>query len=156
MLKWIWNNLEEAGAACLLAIMATIAFVNVITRYVVSFSMAFTEELTVYLFVWATLLGTALAFKNGSNMVVTVLYNRFPKGGRRILYIMSSVFAFSFFALLGYYGYLQVRDEYTLQVHTESMHMPLWYFSASLPVGAAIIMLRILCKTRADLRSGNY
>lgn len=152
----LWNNLEEVGAAVLLAVMVSIAFINVVTRYVISFSMAFTEELTVYLFVWATLLGTALAFKQGANMMVTLLYNRFPKTGRKFLYIFATALALFFFSMLGYYGYQQVSDEYMLNVTTESMHLPLWMFSASVPIGAALILTRILIKTFNDLKTGNY
>lgn len=156
MLFRVWDNLEEFGAAVLLAAMVSIAFINVVTRYVISFSMAFTEELTVYLFVWATLLGTALAFKQGANMMVTLLYNRFPKAGRKVLYLFSTALALFFFATLGYYGYQQVSDEYMLNVRTESMHLPLWMFSASVPAGAALILTRAIIKTVKDLKTGNY
>ena len=82
-------KLEEAIGAVGLAIMTTISFINVITRYVLKYSMAFTEELTLYIFVWITLIGTAIAFREGANMAVTVFYNFFPKGGRKttILYL---------------------------------------------------------------------
>lgn len=156
MLGWLWNHLEEVGSCVLLGVMVTIAFINVVTRYVISFSMAFTEELTVYLFVWATLLGTALTFKKGTNMVVTILYDRFPKRGRKFLYLISCLLSIVFFSLLGYYGYIQVRDERMLQVTTESMHMPLWIFSASIPVGCILILFRIIAKAYNDLRNMEY
>lgn len=153
---WLWDHLEEAGAAFLLAVMVSIAFVNVLTRYFISFSMAFTEELTVYLFVWGTLLGASLAFRQGSNMLVALLYNRFPKAGRMGLYLLSVVLSVFFFTVLGYYGVIQVRDEMLLNVTTESMHLPLWYFSAAVPIGAALILIRIIGKTLSDIKTGKY
>ena len=153
---WLWDHLEEAGAALLLAIMVSVAFINVLTRYLISFSMAFTEELTVYLFVWGTLLGASLAFRQGSNMMVAVLYNRFPKAGRKVLYLISAGLSLFFFVILGYYGYIQVRDEMELGVMTESMHLPLWYFSASIPIGAALILIRIFFKTISDIKAKKY
>ena len=48
--------------------------------------MAFTEELTLYMFVWATMLGVSLAFKHGANMDVSLLYDRFPQTVRKDVY----------------------------------------------------------------------
>src|SRR3972149_5586535 len=59
------------------------AFVNVITRYVVQYSLAFTEEIVVSLFVWLTLLGSAVAFREGSHLAFTSLVDRAPPAGRR-------------------------------------------------------------------------
>ena len=118
--------------------------------------MAFTEELTVYLFVWGTLLGASLAFRQGANMMVAVLYNRFPKAGRKVLYLISAALSLFFFVILGYYGYIQVRDEMELGVMTESMHLPLWCFSASIPIGAALILIRIFFKTISDIKAKKY
>ena len=61
----ITDRLEEGACVLVFGVMTTVAFVNVITRYVVRYSLAFTEELVVSLFVWLTLLGTAVAFREG-------------------------------------------------------------------------------------------
>ena len=46
MKKFSLLKLEETVGALGLAVMVTIAFINVLTRYVFKYSMAFTEELT--------------------------------------------------------------------------------------------------------------
>ena len=75
--KFLVNRIEEIIGTISLAIMTTIAFINVLTRYFFRYSMAFTEELTLYLFVWAVMMGTSIAFREGSNMAVTFLYDKF-------------------------------------------------------------------------------
>ena len=67
MKKFSLLKLEETVGALGLAVMVTIAFINVLTRYVFKYSVAFTEELTLYIFVWITLMGTAIAFREGSS-----------------------------------------------------------------------------------------
>ena len=47
MLRFLGAHFEELLGSVLLAIMATIAFINVIVRYCTSFSFAWTEEMTV-------------------------------------------------------------------------------------------------------------
>ena len=48
-------------AAMLIMAMALIAFVNVLSRYFVNFSIGATEEITINLFVWMTVVGTGIA-----------------------------------------------------------------------------------------------
>ena len=50
---------EDVVGAVLLGGMAVLTFLNVINRYVFKQSIAFTEEITVNLFVWITLIGIA-------------------------------------------------------------------------------------------------
>ena len=73
-LAYVWDHFEEALGALLMGIMATLSFMNVVTRYVFNYSTAWTEELVIYLLVWATLLGTALAYRQGSNLMVAFIY----------------------------------------------------------------------------------
>jgi TRAP-type C4-dicarboxylate transport system permease small subunit len=59
------EHAEEGFLVFLMAVMTVVAFVNVVTRYFIRFALAFTEEIVVSLFVWLTLLGTAIAFRQG-------------------------------------------------------------------------------------------
>src|SRR3972149_6676702 len=84
------------------------AFVNVITRYVVQYSLAFTEEIVVSLFVWLTLLGSAVAFREGSHLAFTYLVDRAPPAGRRAALWLSATLSVLLFVLLIYYGLVQI------------------------------------------------
>ena len=64
-LKKILDNIEEVLCAICLSIMTIITFINVIARYVLSASLSFTDEITTYLFVLLSLLGSAIAAKRG-------------------------------------------------------------------------------------------
>ena len=154
--KWVRNNIEEAASAMLLVVMVSISFMNVATRNIANLSLAFTEELTVYLFVWMTLLGTALAFKTGSNMVVVFFNARFPKPVRRVIYVFSNLLTVIFFSVLCYLGILEVRDEIMLGAMTESIYMPLWYFTVSIPIGSVLIIVRTVMKAAQVLRDEAY
>ena len=68
MLRFLDTRFEELLGSLLLAVMVSIAFINVIVRYCTSFSFAWTEELTVNFFVWVVLLGTARSFREGSHL----------------------------------------------------------------------------------------
>lgn len=156
IMKYWLDHMEELLGAIFLALMATISFINVITRYFFHFSIAFTEELTLYMFVWATLLGVSSAFKHGSNMCVSLLYERFPKSVRKYLYIFIMLVSMLFFVALMYYGYLEVCDEMLMGVTTEATGLPVWYFTVSMPLISILTMVRILVRLYSDLKTDNY
>jgi TRAP-type C4-dicarboxylate transport system permease small subunit len=154
--KFLAAHFEEACGAIFLGVMVTVAFVNVITRYVLKYSMAFSEELTLYLFVWITLLGVSIAFKEGSNMAVSLLYDRFGRPARRILYIGAALCSVAFFAIFTYFGTLEVIDEINMRVMTEAMELPVWLFTISMPIAGALTIFRVILRTRDALRAGDY
>ena len=77
-MKWVIIHIEEVLCALLFAIMGIIMFVNIISRYLLKYSLAFTEELVVSFFVWLTLLGAAIAFREGSHLGFTFITDRLP------------------------------------------------------------------------------
>ena len=58
--------------------MAIFAFLNVITRYFIQYSFAFTEEVEVACLVWLTMLGAAAGFRRGIHLGFDLLKMRFP------------------------------------------------------------------------------
>ena len=57
----------------MMAVMATLVFVNVVARYVFNFSIIWAEEVSQYLMIWIAYLGAGLALreKNGDQTDVT-------------------------------------------------------------------------------------
>jgi len=64
----IINHIEEILIVIMMAYMTIMNFINVLGRYVFSASFSFTEELTVTVFVWVTMLGIALGFKRNVHL----------------------------------------------------------------------------------------
>ncbi len=150
-MKFLVNRIEEIIGTISLAIMTTIAFINVLTRYFFRYSMAFTEELTLYLFVWAVMMGTSIAFREGSNMAVTFLYDKFSFRSRRILDLLAGVLGLFFFAVLLYFSVLEVMDEIEMNALTEAIELPMWWFTSAMPVASVFILSRIVSRIRKSL-----
>ena len=156
MLDFLNKRLEEWLGAFLLAVMACVAFANVIVRYCTNFSFAASEEITVNFFVWIVLLGTSRAFREGSNFSMNLLYDALPRSIRKVLYIFSILCCLTFFAALAYEGYIEVMDEMDLDVVSESLAIPVWLYTICTPVFSILIIVRILQKVWDDLRIRNY
>lgn len=148
----ILNRIEEIVGALCMGVMVTIAFVNVVARYFFKFSFAFTEELTIYLFVWATMMGASIAFREGSHIVVSVIYNRLGLNSRKVLDVLSFLISLLFFGTLAYYSTFEVLDEMALGVQTEAIALPVWWFTAAMPVCSLLIIFRIIFQAVNRLR----
>jgi TRAP-type C4-dicarboxylate transport system permease small subunit len=77
--SWLLKNPLE-GTLCLLLIgIVLLTFIEVLFRNVFKWSLAWTEELAIFLFVWLAALASAYAFKLGTHFAIRFLVNRLGK-----------------------------------------------------------------------------
>lgn len=128
-------RLDHWLAAICLGTMVVIAFVNVLSRYIFHFSFAATEEITINLFVWMTIIGIGIAFERGGHMGMVTFYNMFPKGLQKLSIVIYSLLAAVLFLVLDYYMIQAIYDEITLfQAKSASLDIPVWIYYLGLPV----------------------
>lgn len=156
MWRFLEANLEELLGSVLLAIMAAIAFLNVVVRYCTSFSFAWSEEMTVNFFVWVTLLGTARAFRDGSHLRMGIVCDSLPRAGRLACYLLGCALCLIFFGALVWTGSVEVLDEWELEAISESLGLPVWWYTMATPLFSLLIIARMLQRARTDIKSGNY
>ena len=143
-ITWLADHFEEVVGAALLLAMACLAFANVVTRYVFQYPMAFTEELEINGLVWLTLFGTASAFRRGRHLRMLFFQDMLPQAWRRWLNLAIALLGAALFACLGYLGYLQLCDERLLSITSESLGIPQWYYTLSIPSGCLLVVVRIV------------
>jgi TRAP-type C4-dicarboxylate transport system permease small subunit len=154
-LQWLVMHLEEALCAALFAAMAIITFANIITRYLLKYSFAFTEELVVSFFVWLTLLGTAIAFREGAHLGFTFITERLPRGAQRALLWLSALMSAVLFAFLIYFSVRQVGEEILLGITSSGIGVPQWWYTIGVPVWSVLVICRIFQGARrADRKLG--
>lgn len=157
MLKKIFDHFEEVVGAFAIALMVTIAFLNVVTRYLpTGINMAFTEEITINMFVWVTLLGVSIAFRKNAHLAVTFFYDLAPANLRAVFTVIASLFGLAFFGVLAWLGAIQTWDEMDMGVTSDALAIPTWIYSIGVPVFSALIMVRIIQATVETLRERKY
>jgi TRAP-type C4-dicarboxylate transport system permease small subunit len=119
-------------------------------------SLSWSEEITVNLFVWVVMLGTAIAFKKGSHLGMEFIYERFPDRIKKALFLLSAILSIAFFVVLGWLGAIEVKDEIDLCVITESLAIPVWYYTIAIPVFSVLVVFRILQNVVKSLRDHTY
>lgn len=153
--RWIAAHLEEVLGASLLAVMAVLAFANVITRYLFQYPLAFTEELEVNALVWLTMFGTSCAFRRRRHLSMLFFQDRFPLILRRVLQVGIGLLSAGLFVALGILGHLQLLDERLLEITSESLNIPQWIYTVCIPVGCIMIVGRILQTLAQDIKEWN-
>ena len=144
MLKKIAEHGEEAAAVFLLLMMCLLAFANVVTRYFIRYSFAFTEEIEVACLVWLTMLGASAGFRRGIHLGFNLLSLRFPMVGKKVLSPLAAFLTFATIGLLIWFGVSQVLDEISLDVQTEALNIPQWWYTLAIPVGGLLILIRLI------------
>lgn len=144
MLEKFFEQGEEAVGVVLLLAMCLLAFANVLTRYFIRYSFAFTEEIEVACLVWLTMLGAAAGFRRGIHLGFNLLALHFPAFGRKVLFPLAIFLSFTTVCLLIGFGLFQIRDEISLNIQTEALNIPQWWYTLSIPVGGTLILIRLI------------
>lgn len=85
---------------------------------------------------------------------MNLLYNACPLVLRKGMYIFGVICSVSFFAALVYLGAVEVWDEYSLNVSSESLDIPVWLYTIATPLFSLLIIVRIFQKVVSDFKSG--
>ncbi len=150
--KHFLSHFEEYLAGTLLISMASVAFINVISRFTFKFSISFIEELEIYLYVWLVMLGSAIAFKHGKHLCVSILVAKMRKKVQKIFQVIVALFSITFFLVLLRFSITHIQDEMLLNVTTTSMGVPMWWYTLGLPIGSVLVIIRIIQRTISELK----
>ena len=136
-------RLDEALAALAMALICVISLANVVVRYLTDVSFAFTEEFSVFLLVFMTLIGSAVAFACDVHIRIVFFRNMLRKPQRRILDAAALVLAAVLFVMVAYYGALFTWDEWQYEETSPGLGYPTWIYSVWLPLLSLWILARI-------------
>ena len=141
-LKYVWDHFEETIAAVIILIMAIINFMNVVGRFVLQHSLAWADELTLLLFLWATMMGAAIAFKWGSHFNMGLLSESGGKTRHIVLATAIMIFNVLFSVLVMVTGVKMVLNQISFNGILPTLQIPQAIQGAAVPVGAAFMIIR--------------
>lgn len=101
------------------------------------------DEMQVYIMVWAIFLSLSVVCGEGSNIKVDTFINALPSGVRRVALRIGDLIGVAFSLLLVVYGTKIAYEAYDFgDLSPTSLRFPLWIYTAALPVGALLMSLR--------------
>ncbi len=142
--KKFLDNFEEYFCVWTMAIMTVLVFIQVIMRYVFSNSLSWSEEMARFIFLWLSWIGASYAVKERSHFRVEMFANMI-KGKNRVTFeyfILIVWFAFSF--ILTLLGTQLVIFLFDTGQRSAAMELPMTLPYASVPVGCALMCVRLI------------
>jgi TRAP-type transport system small permease protein len=132
--------------ACL-ALMVVMVFGNVVLRYGFNSGITVSEELSRWLFVWMTFLGSVVAVRKHAHLGTDTLISRLPATGRKACYVIAHVLMLYMCWLMAKGGWQQTVINYGTTSAVMEASMAWFYVSGVLfAVLAAIILAHELYK----------
>ncbi|MDD4844136.1 MAG: TRAP transporter small permease [Anaerotignum sp.] len=144
LLGKILDYFEESLIIIMMTYMAIMNFLNVVFRYCFASSFSFTEELTVTVFVWVSMLGVAAGFRRYAHLGMSFVVDLFHGKVKAMFALFGVVCSFIFMALVFYYGIVMVQGQIGMGATTPVLQMPQAVQGLSMPVGAVFVIIRIV------------
>jgi TRAP-type C4-dicarboxylate transport system permease small subunit len=130
----------------MMAVMATLVFVNVITRYVFNFSIIWAEEVSQYLMIWIAYLGAGLALREGRHVAVEMLQDRLPTAlGRRLRMAVGGL-VLIFLGVVTVLGFQFAA--FVWNQETPVLNISLGIPSLAIPIGALLFAVHLVLMFR--------
>ncbi|WP_117232888.1 TRAP transporter small permease [Vibrio maerlii] len=143
-MKWINENLEAALGAVLLAAIVILITIQVVMRYVFQNALSWSEELTLWTFIWFIWIGIAYAFKERKHVKVTFFQDLLPDNAKRILEVVIDIAIVIFLLTMTYQSYKLITLPYVLSQKSVVLNLPIAIMYASAPVGSLLSVFRII------------
>lgn len=135
---------EEGLIVLGLAFMTIMNFVNVVSRYCFTNSFSFTEEITVLVFVWVSMLGIAAGFKRSAHLGMSYFAELLPRRMQALLALFSMGCSIVMMVIMIDEGVVMVQNQILLGGRTPALELPVTVQGLAIPVGGALIALHVL------------
>ncbi len=141
-----WSS-ERLGrlVAVLMPAMVLVLFVEVFSRYLFNSPTSWAQESAIFMFAAIGLIGGADVMRKKQHISVDILYGALSKRAQAALDVVTALVVFFFLGLLIYYGGEKMLDAFEHGLlRPERPNLPLGFFLAFVPVGAAFLFLQTL------------
>ena len=107
------------------ALMVICVFGSVVNRNFIKLSIPWFDELATFCMVYMALLGTEAGLRDGSQIAVTAVVNKFRGKGKRYIQILSKLIVTVFSAVVLYYSIHMVNVQAATGQVTPALHIPM-------------------------------
>ena len=146
--------IEDWLAVLTMAALCLITFVNVVVRYLTDQSIAWTEEISVFLMIVLTLAGGSAAMARDRHIRIEYFLDSGTARRRHRMVLFGALCSAVFFLLLAVLSVRLVWDDIRFEETTPGIGLPKWWYSIWLPVLSVAIALRAVGVFLRERRRG--
>jgi C4-dicarboxylate transporter DctQ subunit len=144
ILKHIFDNIESYVCRFLLATFVTLLFAQIVSREIFGRSIAWSEELSTYMFVWFVFFGASYAARLSAHNRVTVQFKPFS---RKVALISESIADLFWIMFNLYFVWLSIDFVFfkmNLFWKSQTLGVPMKYFYMILPIAFTLMTIRVI------------
>lgn len=137
---YVW--LIEAFGILSIAVVAVVAVLQVLFRYVIGSSLYWSEELMRYLTIWSVFSIAGLAYSRGEMLGFTVLVDSLPKLPQQAVKLAVRIVVVIFLAVVAWYGFdfaWRTRNDYAI-----ALRISMFWIHLSIPVGCVLMAIHVI------------
>jgi TRAP-type C4-dicarboxylate transport system permease small subunit len=149
VLLGVWRSILVLGAV-LLAVLVATTLLQVLSRYVLSKPLDWTEEVARYIFVWVGMLGAGIAAKDRAHFFVDLLLERMPPLLRKYVTVITGLVS-SIFLLAVSWAALELALSNGVQ-DSPVLTIPMSVPYLAIPVGLGLMTLFTVSDTVRTIR----
>lgn len=137
-------ELEKIVTSVILVFVTCLTFTNVCVRKLTDGQFAWSEELTINLFILLIMMGCGLSARDGSLISLSLVFDRLGVMGKKIFVSIITVANCVFCVILCKTGIDKVMTQMKNGKKTPSLLLPEWIFTIFLPIGAVFLILHTI------------
>lgn len=123
---WLHARAENLLAA-MLAVMFGVFIIQIVFRYLLNLPIGWTHEISVIMWVWMVLFGTAFVVRDYEEIRFDILYATVSERTRRIMVVICALtvvalFSISLPAVLDYIGFMKVEKTAYLKIRFDWLY----------------------------------
>ena len=141
-----YQKVEELLLEGLLLVLVLLNAMNIVSRYVLHQSIGQTFELLTLLSAVLYWIGIGTAEKVKAHLGMNFVVLRLPESGRNIAETFRKLAIVFFLVMIFISSCIMVVNQIESGSTTAAMTIPRWVFSLSMPVGAAVMLKRVLSR----------
>lgn len=147
-------RLNRWALIALVGAMAVLVFSNVVSRYLLNFSIIWVEELTRYMMVWVGFLGAGLVLRLGAHIAVEAVQDVLPtkiaqslRAG--IVVLLGATFAAMTWLGVRYAAFAWEQETPALNWSTGAIYL-------AIPLGSALLLAHLVFIARGYVRAREF
>jgi C4-dicarboxylate transporter DctQ subunit len=146
------DRAEELLTAALLAAMTLLTFVQVVLRYVFDSGLVWALEATVYMFGWLVLLGISGVVRTDGHIAVDMVTKHLGATAQKAVALVAMGLCLLYTGLMLAASWSLVARLQAFGSLAHDVPLPRWILLLSLPIGFALLGLRLLQSTVGVVR----
>jgi TRAP-type C4-dicarboxylate transport system permease small subunit len=154
VLRKLYDNFEEIFCAVTMAVMVSCLTVQVLIRVFAGSSLAWTEELSRYSFLWTVYIGAILTAKHNSHVRITAQFLLMPVKARLVFRLLADTIWTALTLYIAWQSWTVIHEGMEFPEISPTLHIMKSYVEMIIPAGFTLMAWRILENWVTRFRKG--